>query len=170
MKFLADRSLGRLSRWLRMLGCDTLYWRGETDRSFLRASEPEGRAVLTRRRDILARQHPGIVLFVENDRVEDQIAEVLRKLDITPDPDAFFTRCLECNVSLKTVGRDEVRDRVPDYVFRTQHEFRFCPGCERVYWPGTHRERALETLRRILKVDANGSTGKNGSEGKRVRG
>lgn len=162
MKLLADSSLGRLSRWLRLLGHDTAYWRGDADRSFLRTAEKEGRAVLTRRRDILTRQHPGTVLFVESDRVEDQIAEVLRKLDVTPDPGAFFTRCLECNVSLKTVRRDEVKDRVPDYVFRTQHEFRFCPGCGRVYWPGTHRERALETLRRILKLDSNGSTGKNG--------
>lgn len=152
MKFLADRSLGRLSRWLRMLGCDTLYWRGETDRSFLRASEPEGRAVLTRRRDILARQHPGIVLFVENDRVEDQVAEVLRKLNVKPDPEAFFTICLACNVPLHEVTRDEVRSQIPDYVYRTQREFKRCAGCGRIYWPGTHRERALSMLLRILKV------------------
>ncbi len=173
MKFIADRSLGRLSRWLRMLGFDTAYWRGEADRAFLRASEPEGRAVLTRRRDVLARQHPGIVLYVESDRVEDQVAEVLRKLNVKPNPGAFFTICLECNVPLHEVSRDEVRSEIPDYVCRTQREFTRCPGCKRVYWPGTHRERALETLRRILKVDANGSTGKNGSEGKegkRVRG
>ena len=150
MKFLADPSLGRLSRWLRMLGCDTVYWRGEADRSFLRASEKEGRAVLTRRRDIPARQHPGIVLFVESDRVEDQLAEVLRKLNVKPDPEAFFTICLACNGSLKPAGRDEVRERVPDYVYRTQQQFRFCPGCKRVYWPGTHRDRALAVLQRVL--------------------
>ena len=153
MKFLADRSLGRLSRWLRMLGCDTLYWRGETDRSFLRASEPEGRAVLTRRRDILARQHPGIVLFVESDRVEDQIAEVLRKLNVKPDPEAFFTICLECNISLGPVDREDVRERIPEYVYRTQREFRLCAGCGRVYWPGTHRERAMAMLERILGLE-----------------
>ncbi len=155
MKFLVDRSLGRLSRWLRMLGFDTEYWRGEADRSFLLAAEREGRAALTRRRDVLARQHPGVVLFVESDRVADQIPEVLRKLNVKPDPGAFFTICLACNFPLTPAGRDEVRDRIPDYVYRTQREFRFCPGCKRVYWPGTHRARAMETLRRILKLDAN---------------
>jgi uncharacterized protein with PIN domain len=150
MKFLADSSLGRLSRWLRILGYDTVYWRGEADRAFLRRAEKEGRAVLTRRRDVLARQHPGIVLFVESDRVEDQIAEVLRKLNVKPDPDAFFTICLECNVPLIEVTRDEVRLEIPDYVYQTQHEFRRCPGCNRVYWPGTHRERAMAVLQKIL--------------------
>jgi uncharacterized protein with PIN domain len=150
MKLLADSSLGRLSRWLRLLGHDTAYWRGDADRSFLRTAEKEGRAVLTRRRDILTRQHPGTVLFVESDRVEDQIAEVLRKLNVKPDPCAFFTRCLECNVSLGPVEREDVRERIPEYVYRTQHEFLFCPGCGRVYWPGTHRERALAKLQKIL--------------------
>jgi hypothetical protein len=152
MKFIADRSLGRLSRWLRMLGFDTEYWRGEADRSFLLAAEREGRAALSRRRDVLARQHPGVVLFVENDRVEDQIPEVLSKLNVKPDPEAFFTICLACNGFLEPAGRDEVRDRVPDYVYRTQQQFRVCPGCKRVYWHGTHRARALSMLRRILKA------------------
>lgn len=153
MKFLVDRSLGRLSRWLRMLGFDTAYWRGEADRSFLRAAEKEGRAVLTRRRDVLARQHPGVVLFVESDRVEDQIPEVLEKLNVKPDPGAFFTICLECNVPLGPVDREEVRERIPEYVYRTQREFRLCAGCGRVYWPGTHRERAMAMLERILGLD-----------------
>lgn len=152
MKFLADRSLGRLSRWLRILGYDAVYWRGEADRSFLRAAEREGRAVLTRRRDVLARQQPGVVLLVESDRVEDQIAEVLGKLNVKPAPDAFFTICLECNLPLSPVDRDDVRERIPEYVYRTQREFRLCAGCGRVYWPGTHRERALSMLRRILKA------------------
>lgn len=150
MKFLADRSLGRLSRWLRILGCDTAYWRAGADRAFLRAAEREGRVALTRRKDVLARQHPDTVLFVESDRVEDQIAEVLRKLNVKPDPDAFFTICLECNVRLIEMPRDEVRPEIPDYVYRTQQAFRRCPQCGRTYWPGTHRERAMAVLQKIL--------------------
>ena len=58
MKFLVDSSLGRLSTWLRILGYDTVYWRGEADRVFLRMAERQGRAVLTRRKDLLARHAP----------------------------------------------------------------------------------------------------------------
>jgi len=151
MKFLADSSLGRLSTWLRILGYDTVYWRGEADRAFLRMAEREGRAVLTRRKDVLDRQHPGIVLFVENDRVEDQIVEVVGKLGLRPEPDKLFTVCLRCNESLKKAAPDQVRPLIPDYVFRTQKSFRVCPKCGRVYWSGTHRERALSTLKRILE-------------------
>jgi uncharacterized protein with PIN domain len=150
MKFLADSSLGRLSRWLRILGYDTVYWRGEADRAFLRIAERQGRAVLTRRKDVLARQHPGIVLLVETDRVEDQIGEVLGKLGIRPEPDKYFTVCLRCNESLKEAVPEHVRPYVPDYVFRTQKEFRVCPKCHGVYWPGTHRERAMMTLEKLL--------------------
>jgi uncharacterized protein with PIN domain len=151
MKFLADSSLGRLSKWFRLLGYDTVYWRGEADRSFLRKAEREGRAVLTRRKDVLARQHSGLVLFVENDRVENQIEEVLEKLDLQPEPEKLFTLCLRCNESLREAAPDEVRSLVPEYVFRTQSEFRVCTGCGGVFWPGTHRERALSTLRRLLE-------------------
>ena len=150
MKFLIDSSLGRLSTWLRMLGYDTVYWRGAADRVFLRVAERQGRAVLTRRKDVLARHHPGIVLFVENDRVEDQIVEVLGKLGLRPEPGKLFTVCLRCNESLKETSPDEVRSLVPDYVFRTQKAFQVCPKCSRVYWPGTHRDRALSVLQRVL--------------------
>jgi len=158
MKFLVDSSLGRLSKWLRILGYDTVYYRGEADRNFLRKAEREGRAVLTRRKDVLTRQHPGIVLFVENDRVEDQIAEVLEKLDLKHQPENLFTLCLRCNESLNEAAPDEVQPLVPDYVFKTQSEFRVCPKCRGVYWPGTHRARAMKTMSRILGLGASTST------------
>jgi hypothetical protein len=153
MKFLADSSLGLLSKWLRILGYDTVYWRGEADRSFLRKAEREGRAVLTRRKDVLARQHPGLVLFVENDRVEVQIEEVLEKLDLRPEQKNLFTLCLRCNEFLMVAKPEEVRPLVPDHVFRTQSEFRVCPGCGGVFWPGTHRDRAMKTMALLLESD-----------------
>ena len=156
MKFLVDSSLGRLSTWLRILGYDTVCWRGAADRAFLRMAEREGRAVLTRRKDVLARQHPGIVIFVEHDRVEDQLVEILGKLDLKPEPENLFTRCLRCNESLNEASPEEVRSLVPDYVFRTQREFRVCPKCGGVYWPGTHRERAMKTLGKLLEITIGG--------------
>jgi len=150
MKFLVDSSLGRLSTWLRILGYDTVYWRGAADRVFLRIAARQGRAVLTRRKDLLDRQHSGIVLFVENDRVEDQIVEVVGKLGLRPEPGKLFTVCLRCNESLKEASPGEVRPHVPDYVFRTQKSFRVCPKCRGVFWSGTQRERAMKTLEKLL--------------------
>ena len=150
MKFLVDSSLGRLSTWLRILGYDTVCWRGAADRAFLRMAEREGRVVLTRRKDVLGRQHPGIVLFVESDRVEDQIAEVAGRLGLRPEPDKLFTVCLRCNEPLKEAAPDQVRPLIPDYVFRTQTSFRVCPKCRGVFWSGTQRERAMKTLEKLL--------------------
>jgi uncharacterized protein with PIN domain len=160
MKFLADSSLGRLSKWLWILGYDTVYWRGEADRLLLRKAEKEGRAVLTRRKDMLKRNHPGVVLLVENHRAEDQLVEVLGKLDLKPEAEKLFTVCLRCNDSLKEAKPEEVRPLVPDYVFRTQGVFRMCPGCGGVFWPGTHRNRAMKTITRLLQSDQPQATGK----------
>ena len=151
MKFLSDSSLGRLSKWLRILGYDTIYHRGAADRSFLRRAEKEVRVVLTRRKDVLKKNHSGPIVFVESDRMEDQIVEVLAKLGLEPTPEKFFTICLECNAPLKKVEKGEVRPEIPDYVYESQQDFRRCPGCGRIYWSGTHRERVMKTLEKLLK-------------------
>lgn len=146
-RFITDRSLGRLSKWLRLLGYDTVYYRGDADRSFLRKAEKEERVVLTKKRDLAGRSHPGRMIILREDRVENQIAEVLSRLSLRPDPAAMFGRCLLCNESLETVTPESVAGVVPDYVLRHGRDFKRCPRCGKVFWPGTHRDRAVQFLR-----------------------
>lgn len=150
VRLITDRSLGRLSKWLRLLGYDTVYYRGEADRTFLRKAEKEGRVVVTRKRDLAGRSHPGPVIILREDRVEQQLQEVLRRLSVQPDPSRFFRRCLLCNDELGEVDRDRVSGLVPDYVWRQGPVFRQCPRCRKIYWPGTHRDRALQFLRKHI--------------------
>ena len=85
-RFVADRNLGKLAKWLRILGYDTLYDRGDADQDFLRRAAEDGRIALTRKRDLARLTHPGSLVVVKADRVEAQIGEVLKALDLQPDP------------------------------------------------------------------------------------
>ncbi len=147
VRFITDRSLGRLSKWLRLMGYDTVYYRGDADRTFLRKAEKEGRVVITKKRDLAGRSHPGPMILLREDRVEDQITEVLSQLSIKPDPAVMFRRCLLCNESLDEVAPESVAGVVPDYVLRHCRDFKRCPRCGKVFWPGTHRDRAIQFLR-----------------------
>ena len=87
MKFITDINLGRLAIWLRILGFDTLFYRGPADRSFLRKAQQENRVVLTRKRELLKRQFQGTLFVIESGRVDRQVEEVLANLDLNPSPD-----------------------------------------------------------------------------------
>src|SRR5690606_23581194 len=90
VKFAADLNLGTLARWLRIIGYDTCYDRGEVNREFLRRAQQEGRIVLTRKRDMAGRQFRGRLVVVENDHVRRQLAEVMDKLGLRLDLERFF--------------------------------------------------------------------------------
>ncbi len=146
-RFAADRNLGKLVKWLRILGYDTLSERGDADRDFLRRAAEDGRIVLTRNRDLARRVQPASLVFVAADRVETQLGEVLNALNIAPDPARRMSRCLHCNVPLDAVTKAAVEGLVPAYVSGTQPRFRRCPCCGKIFWPGTHPRRAEEYLR-----------------------
>jgi len=150
--FVADVMLGRLARTLRMLGYDTSYRSDATDDDIKLAAVREGRVVLTRDRQIAETRLPIRVVLVRDDRVADQIRQVVRELGLAPDG-GLFTRCVVCNSLVADVPREEVRDRVPPYVFATQNRFARCPGCGRTYWSATHVERARRWLREALGGD-----------------
>lgn len=147
-RFTADRNLGKLAKWLRILGYDTLYDRENADRNFLRRVAAGGRIALTRKQG-LARlsQQPGRLVVVKADRVEKQIGEVTTALNLTPDPGKRLTRCLRCNEPLGEVDREAVEGLVPAYVFEKYDRFLRCPSCLGIFWPGTHHQRVEEELR-----------------------
>ncbi|MFQ5465130.1 MAG: Mut7-C RNAse domain-containing protein [Thermodesulfobacteriota bacterium] len=149
-RFFADAMLGRLATWMRALGYDVLYERDIPDGELLRRSIEEGRVILTRDTLLVRRRAAcGRSFFVTCDRVRDQVREVARRFP--PDPGLFLTRCLRCNAPLAEAPKEDVRGRVPPYVFETQEAFRRCPRCRRVYWAGTHRDRMLDELGGIMK-------------------
>ncbi len=147
MKFIADTNLGKLVKWLRILGYDTVLYRGKADRDFLRKAEREGRVVLTRTKDMAARQFGGTLITVGSDRVQEQLGEVMEKLSISADHGRLFSICVRCNAALEAVNKEDVAGAVPAFVYGTQSTFHRCPCCGSIFWPGTHIDNALDRLK-----------------------
>ncbi len=151
-RFVADAMLGKLARWLRVMGCDVEYFPAIDDGELVARAERSGRRILTRDTLIVRRRwarenH----FFVRGDDYRDQVRQVVAAFAIDPFAH-FLTRCLECNTLLLDVAREEAVGRVPPYVSATQEAFQGCPTCDRLYWRGTHRERMFEDLQRMVEM------------------
>ena len=146
VKLLADGMLGRLAKWLRILGFDTLYDPALDDHALLRLARAEGRILLTCDRE-LAHRRGAPSLLVESTDLESQLRQVVRDLHLNPD--AAFSRCPVCNAPLREVEKSQVAGRVPPYVFRTQERFSLCPQCGRIYWRGTHWARMCQKIAQL---------------------
>ena len=152
MRFLADSNVGRLGRWLRIAGFDTVYASGIDDNRLVRLALDEGRVLLTRDTHILERRVVTsgrlTVILIHDDEVRTQLGQVVTALDLVGELNPF-SRCVECNTSLQQVEKEQVQGLVPPYVYRTQAHYMRCPECGRVYWRGTHWERMKEDLERV---------------------
>jgi hypothetical protein len=135
--------LGRLARWLRLLGYDTAYENDAADHELARRARVEGRLLLTRDQQLSDRR--GLeTLFIRSQELEQQLQEVREALG--PPANSSLSRCSICNVVLERVAAEDVADRVPRYVLKTHAGFRHCPCCGRVYWSGSHVETMDEQL------------------------
>lgn len=150
LKLLADGMLGRLARWLRLLGYDTAYDNAATDAELARRARAEGCVLLTRDHELAARR--GLrTLLIQSQEIEEQVRQVWEALG--PPPGPALSRCAVCNHALEPVAPAEIADRVPPYVLRTQAEFHRCPGCGRVYWPGSHLRAMRGHMDQFLKEE-----------------
>lgn len=150
-RFVADAMLGKLARWMRVLGCDVEYFPSIGDRELVELAASSGRLILTR--DTLLVRRRGARsnhFFVEGDDCRSQLRQVVERFAIDPFAH-FLTRCLECNAQLAVIGKSAVRKRVPAYIYETQTEFRICPICGRIYWQGTHRHGMAREIAQLLK-------------------
>jgi uncharacterized protein with PIN domain len=152
LKFVTDVNLGTLARWLRILGYDTRFDRGDVNRDFLRRSQQGNRIVLTRKRDMANRQFSGRLLVIEHDHVRGQLAEVIEKTGLCVDMERFYRRCSRCNALLEKVLTHDVEGLVPDYIYHQYGSFQRCRNCDKIYWPGAHRAMAIEFLRQHTPV------------------
>lgn len=143
IKLLADGMLGRLARWLRALGYDTVYAPDTDDAELVRRARAEDRVLLTADR-ALAHRRGARTLLVESQDLTNQLRQVRAALG--PPPAAEFSRCVACNGELVPVDKSALNDRVPSYILATQEEFRRCRNCGRIFWPGTHVERMKTVL------------------------
>jgi uncharacterized protein len=147
-RFVADVHLGRLARYLRLLGFDTLYSAQYNDPELVQISTLERRILLTRDLGLLKNKAVTRGYRLRSANPELQAAEIVRAFCLEKEVRPF-TRCMSCNSVLTHVDRSEVVDRVPQRVFKRLRVFMQCPGCGRIYWRGTHFKRLEELARRV---------------------
>jgi len=140
--------LGTLARWLRALGYDTLYFGQVDDRDLRQVAIREDRVLVTRDRRLALLAGPRACLITA-EALDEQLAEAVAALGLATDEERWLSRCLDCNTPLTPRTREEVRGRVPERVLTTREVFSDCPGCGKVYWPGSHADAMLERLRRL---------------------
>ncbi len=137
MKFLLTRELGRLAKWLRILGFDARY-EASGNKSFIMIEALKEKRVLLTRNLRFGSRHGGTVVFIKGDKLEEQLKSLFKQLFLKIEPSRLFSRCTVCNEPLGGIKKAEVKKHVPEYVYQTHDAFMRCPKCARVYWKGTH--------------------------------
>lgn len=149
LRFAADAMLGRLARWLRLLSLDTSWSARVADAELARLAHAEDRVLLTRDRRLPEDWRVPHHLWIEPEEALAQLRQIVSTFGIDWRR-GLFTRCPVCNALVERVPLAAVEDLVPERVARTERELSRCPGCGKVYWPGSHVERIRATLEREL--------------------
>ena len=140
--------VGRLARYLRMAGYDVLYINTASDDQIISKARETDRIVLTRDSLMLARREfkKGTVkyLFIKDDKLKNQLNQIKSDLKVLLKPN--LVRCIECNRKLIKVRKEDVKNKVPPYVYKTQQNFLYCKKCDKYYWRGTHYDNIRNTF------------------------
>jgi len=152
-KFIVDCNVGKLTKWLRLMGYDTVFFNGTDDSHLVATALAEGRVILSRDTQIMKRRLITTgklkAILIQDDKPELQMRQVIDALSLDPKSRPF-TLCLECNKALAERNKDELKELVPPYVYKTQSQFMQCPACHRIYWRGTHWQAMSQRLEKFI--------------------
>ncbi len=143
--FVLDVHLGKLAKYLRMLGWDAKYANNAGDEELAEISFQERRVLLTRDRELLMRSKVEYGYYVRSTDPLEQLEEVLHRFDLF-DSVRPFQRCIKCNMLLEPISKEEVEPRLPPKVKKHFTEFFYCPGCSRIFWKGTHYQKMQDFI------------------------
>ncbi|MEM2911017.1 MAG: Mut7-C RNAse domain-containing protein [Candidatus Bathyarchaeia archaeon] len=148
MKFIADGMLGKLTRWLRMLGHNVKYSNKLDDSQLISIAKKERRILLTRDLELYQQAiAKGVQAFYMEGQTEaERLAKLAKKFGINLDIDMATSRCPKCNTRVKPLPKEKVADKVEKTTFSYYNEFWQCPKCEQIYWQGAHWTRIRKTL------------------------
>jgi len=149
IKFIADNNVGKLARWLRLIGYDTLLFKQKDDGQMIKIALSESRVILTKDTQFMKRRLVTNgklkTIHIKQDDPKLQVQEVVKTLNLNYHFKPF-SLCLECNRALIARDKEEVKNLVPAQVVETQTQYTECPACHRIYWPGTHWQAMVKKL------------------------
>lgn len=143
-KFILDTHLGKLAKYLRFLGFDTLYGNDFEDSYIIIAAKNEKRIILTRDKGILKNRSVSHGYYIRSQQPAKQVEEVIKRFNLESliNP---FVRCSECNAEIKKVSKTSVADKLKPATIKYYNDFYRCTGCGKIYWRGSHY-RELNTF------------------------
>jgi uncharacterized protein with PIN domain len=144
-KFIIDVNLGKLARYLRMLGFDTLYDQTYSDQEIIRLSAQEKRIILTRDKNLLKHKTVTHGFWIRATNRLEQLQEIVNRIDLISQFSPF-TRCMDCNGSLNSVDKKRIVKSIPPKTSKYYSEFYQCRNCQKIYWPGTHYQDMLKKI------------------------
>jgi uncharacterized protein with PIN domain len=154
VKFIADGMLGKLTRWLRMLGQDVMYSNQFEDAELIAKAAKEHRVLLTRDSELYQRAvSKGLVAFyVEGLTEAEKLAELAERFDFSLTIDLKRSRCPRCNAEIRLTPKETLVSKVKKNTFTYYDEFWKCSECGRVYWQGAHWDGIRTTLEEAKKI------------------
>lgn len=152
-RFVIDVNVGRLAKWLRIMGYDTLFPEEHNDSELVRIALRENRVLVTRDAGIARRRAARLgqlkVVQIRDDDLRRQLQQLVRDLDLNLNNG--FSRCVLCNYPLDPADKAEAACRLPPYVVQTHSQFMRCPQCQRLYWRGSHWYNMMAELGQVYQ-------------------
>ena len=147
-KFITDGMLGKLTRWLRILGHDVEYTSSMDDKELMQKAKKEDRVLLTRDGELYkqAIAKGAEAFLIENPNQTANLASLAKRFKVKLEVDVKISRCPKCNGTIRTVSKTEIADKIPLTTSSNYNEFWQCQQCAQVYWRGAHWNRIEKTL------------------------
>jgi uncharacterized protein with PIN domain len=148
LKFLVDAMLGKLARWLRILGQNVVYSVEFSDSTLLKLAKDEGRVLLTKDFELYQRaiSKGQDAFYVEGKTGSTRLAKVAKRYGLTLSINMDKSHCPFCNTPLKSVQKEEIKDKLELNTYTYYDIFWSCPCCGQIYWQGAHWKQIIKTL------------------------
>jgi len=140
--------LGKLTRWLRMLGQDVVYTGSMDDKELIQKAKKEKRILLTRDLELYQQAigRGAEAFLVEGKTEAEKLAKLAKRFGFELEIDVKVSRCPKCNTRIRPVSKTDVINKIPKTTSSYYDEFWKCPECQQVYWRGAHWKRIEKTL------------------------
>ena len=148
--FIVDSMLGKLVKWLRIFGYDTVYFKKITPKSLVEIANSEKRIILTRNSRIYEIAKPNTFIYIHSIEPDEQIKQVVSHFNLDTKSN-LFSICTVCNKKVEEINKENIKNKVPDYVFQEHSLFYICPICNRIYWQGSHYQNTTKKIEELFK-------------------
>jgi len=150
LRFIADSMLGKLARWLRIMGFDTLYFSSISDPELIKRAKEEKRIILTMDARLALTLKKDKCVFLSHSDPYQQLKYLVKEFNLDPWSN-LFSRCVYCNELVEKIkDKSEIKNKVPLHSFNSNSSFYRCPVCGRIYWEGSHHQKIKTIIKSLV--------------------